>query len=106
MGVKIQTTIETSPDIISLHAPPHVEEHMAENHSRRRLGIFGRLMKTHAPSKKRVSVETDGASCDARDSWNRGKTTKTRPGGQGRSNAHAFFGRRVRRPKMPNRRLE
>ena len=76
MGVKIQTTIETSPDIILLHAPPHVEENILENHSRRRLGIFGRRMRVHAPLEKRVSVETDGASCDARHRWQRGKTTK------------------------------
>ena len=76
MGVKIQTTIATSPDIILLHAPPHVEENMPENHSRRQLDIFGRRMKPHASSEKHVSVETDDASCDARHSCQRGKKTK------------------------------
>ena len=65
VGVKIQTTIDTSPDIILPHAPPHVEENMPENHSRRRLGFFERRMKPHASTAKRVSVGTDGASGDA-----------------------------------------
>ena len=65
MGVKIQRTIDTYPDIILIRAPPHVEENMPENHSRRWLGIFGRRMKPHAPSEKRVSVLKDGASGDA-----------------------------------------
>ena len=65
MGVKIQRTIDTYADIILTHAPPHVEENMPENHSRRRWGIFGRRMKPHAQSEKRVSVGTDGASRDA-----------------------------------------
>ena len=65
MGVKIQTTIDTSPETMLPHAPLHVEENMSENHSRRRLGIFGRRMKPHAPSEKHVSVRTDGAFRDA-----------------------------------------
>ena len=65
MGVKIQTTNDTSPETRLPHAPPHVEENMPENHSRYRLGIFGRRMKPHAPSEKRVSVGKDGASRDA-----------------------------------------
>ena len=65
MGGKIQTAIDTYPDIITQHAPPHVEEYMPENHSRRRLGVFRRRMAPHAPSDERVRVETNGASADA-----------------------------------------
>ena len=54
----IQTTIDTSPDIIVPHVPPQEEENMPENHSRRRLGISGCRMNPHAPPEKRVSVET------------------------------------------------
>ena len=64
IGGEIQTTIDTSPDTITQHAPPHVEEHMPENHSRRRLGVFRCLMTPHAPFEERVSAETDGASVD------------------------------------------
>ena len=69
----IQTTIDTYPDTIQIHAPLHVEESMAENHSRRRLGIFGRPMTTHAPSEERVGAETDGAYGDAPTVNRRGK---------------------------------
>ena len=65
MGVKIQTTIDTSPASRWTHAPPHVEENMSENHSRRRLSFFGRRMQPHAPTEERVSVGTEGASGDA-----------------------------------------
>ena len=65
MGVKIQTTIDTYTDIIFQHAPPHVEGNMAENHSRRRLGFFGRRRTPHAPTEKRMRVLKDGASGDA-----------------------------------------
>jgi hypothetical protein len=65
MGGKIQTAIDTYPDIITQHAPLHVEEYMPENHSRRRLGVFGRRMTPHAPSESRVGVETEGAFSDA-----------------------------------------
>ena len=52
-------------DILELHAPPHVEERMSENHVRRRLGIFGRHMKPYAPLKTRVSTEMNDACDDA-----------------------------------------
>ena len=58
MEGKIQTTIDTSPDTISSHAPHQVEENMPENHSTRR-------SKPHALSETRVSAETDGVSGDA-----------------------------------------
>ena len=62
---KIQTIIDTFLDILMLHAPPHVEERMSENHSRRRLGIFWRSMKPQALPETRVSTKTNGASDDA-----------------------------------------
>ena len=65
MGVRIQTTIDTHTDIIFQHAPPHLEENMPENHSRRRLDFFGRRITPHAPIEKRVSVLKDGASGNA-----------------------------------------
>ena len=64
MGGGIQTTIDTSPDTIVLHAPPQVEENMPENHSRRRLVIYRRLRTPHAPSEERVSAAMNGASED------------------------------------------
>ena len=48
-----------------LHAPPHVEEHMSENHARRWSDIFGRRINPHAPLEKHVSAETNGACDDA-----------------------------------------
>ena len=61
-GGKIQTTIDTCREIVVTHAPHQVEGNMPGNHSRCRLGIFGRRMKPHAPPESRVSAETDGAS--------------------------------------------
>ena len=46
---EIQTTIDTSPKTLGIHASYQVEENMSENHSRRRLVIFGRRMKPHTP---------------------------------------------------------
>ena len=56
-GGEIQTTIDTSPETLGIHAPHQVEENMPENHSRRRLVIFGRRMKPYAPPKKCVSED-------------------------------------------------
>ena len=64
-GGGIQTTIDTFLDILELHAPPHVEEHMSESHVRRRLGIFGRRMKSHAPLETRMGMETNGPCADS-----------------------------------------
>ena len=49
---------------------------MSESHSRRRLGVFGYHKKPHAPSEKRVSVETDGALDDAPEDFSEKKEKK------------------------------
>ena len=46
---EIQTTIDTSPNTIVLHAPRYMKENMPENHSRRLLVIFGHRSRAHAP---------------------------------------------------------
>ena len=61
----IQTTIDTYRDIIVPHSPHHVEENMPEKRSRRRLVIFGRRMKQHAPLEKRASEVMHGAFINA-----------------------------------------
>ena len=60
-GGGVLTTIDTYPDTKVPHAPPHMEENMPENHSRRRLSIFGRWSRPHASSETHVSAETNGA---------------------------------------------
>ena len=61
----ILTTIDTYPDTIVSHEPPHMEENMSENHFRHRLGIFRRRIRPHASSETRVGTETDGTLRDA-----------------------------------------
>ena len=46
---EIQTTIDTSPETLGIHAPHQVEDNIPENHFKCRLVIFGRRMKPHVP---------------------------------------------------------
>ena len=56
-GENFQTTITPSTTTVWLHAPHLWQEDIDENHSRRRLGIFGRWNTPHAPPEQRVNVE-------------------------------------------------
>ena len=64
-GKILQPTIDTSSTILDPHMPHHEEENITENNSRCRQGIFERQKSPHAPSKTRVSAETDGMFSDA-----------------------------------------